>query len=145
MIKRANWIRAPFKTEEEAVTFSKNFSAEGEVKKATLYVSSAGLYEARINGRRVTDAVLTPGFTAYKKRILYQEYDVTHLIESNNTITVGVGNGWAVGHFGVGTLKNVYFDHTAIIAYLSIELANGEEITVKTDTGDVIITVRAAS
>ena len=134
MIKRANWIRAPFKTEEEAVTFSKNFSAEGEVKKATLYVSSAGLYEARINGRRVTDAVLTPGFTAYKKRILYQEYDVTHLIESNNTITVGVGNGWAVGHFGVGTLKNVYFDHTAIIAYLSIELANGEEITVKTDT-----------
>ena len=134
MISNSNWIRAPFKTDEEAITFRREFAVDEEVEKATLFVSSMGIYEARINGQRVTDAVLTPGFTSYKKRIFYQEYDVTHLIENSNLITIGVANGWAVGHFGVGTLKNVFSNHTSVIAYLSVKLKSGEEITLKTDT-----------
>ena len=134
MLNNSTWIKAPFQTEEEAITFRREFTLGGKVKSATLAVTSVGVYEAKINGKRVTDAVLTPGFTAYKKRIPYQEYDVTALLSEQNEITIGVGNGWAVGHFGIATLKNVYFKQTAVNACLLAELENGEKICVKTDT-----------
>ena len=61
----------------------------------------AGLYEARLNGRRVGDAVLAPGWTDYDKRVLYQTYDVTELLrEGENVLGVIIADGWYSGFVG---------------------------------------------
>ena len=56
-----------------------------------------------INGQRIGDAYLTPGWTSYKTRLQYQTYDVTDLIKNgNNAIGVMLGNGWYRGIIGFG-------------------------------------------
>ena len=57
------------------------FTVDQPVTSARLYVTALGLYEARLNGRRVGDGFLTPGWTDYTQRIAYQTYDVTGLTE----------------------------------------------------------------
>ena len=69
------------------------FESEGTIRRATLYISGLGLYEAYINGNRIGDRVLTPAPTDYRKTVLYDAYDVTELIQSANAIAVAVGNG----------------------------------------------------
>ena len=134
MFTNAKWITAPQDMGEAAVDFIKKFSLTKKIKSATLAVTSVGVYEARINGKRVTEAVLTPGITAYKKRILYQVYDVTALLGEENTVSVEVGQGWAVGHYGVGTMNHVFFDRVGLIASLDVTLSDGSVFSVKTDT-----------
>lgn len=60
--------------------FRKVFRA-ASIKKARLYMTAYGLYEAAINGQRVGDFVRAPGITDYRKRIQYQIYDVTTLLQ----------------------------------------------------------------
>ncbi|GLQ12128.1 alpha-L-rhamnosidase [Devosia yakushimensis] len=60
-----------------------------------LRVSACGLYRAFINGQRVGEDVLTPGWTTYDARLSYQVYHVAHLLkEGRNTITIWIGDGW---------------------------------------------------
>ncbi|MCX6997425.1 MAG: family 78 glycoside hydrolase catalytic domain [Kiritimatiellaeota bacterium] len=81
----------------------KEFTVSKKVARARLYVSAAGYYEASLNGRRVGDAVLDPGFTAYNKRVLYATHDVTSQIRSGaNAIGVTLGRGfYAIDQAGV--------------------------------------------
>ncbi len=60
----------------------REFAVTGDVERARAYVTSHGLYEMAINGQRVGDAVLTPGWTSYNKRLQYQTYDVTPLLKT---------------------------------------------------------------
>lgn len=63
--------------------------------RATAYICGLGYYQLYINGQRVGDHVLDPGFTDYDKRVLYVTYDVTHLLrEGQNAVGVVLGNGW---------------------------------------------------
>jgi alpha-L-rhamnosidase len=57
--------------------FRREFGLNQQVRSATLYITAHGLYEAQINGKRVGDAFLAPGWTAYQKRLQYQVFDVT--------------------------------------------------------------------
>jgi len=67
------------------------------------------MYEAQINGNKVGDAYLTPGWTSYNKRLQYQVYDVTNMIANgNNAIGVNVGNGWYRGYLAWSDNKNIY-------------------------------------
>ncbi|WP_261387827.1 alpha-L-rhamnosidase N-terminal domain-containing protein, partial [Chitinophaga pinensis] len=59
---------------------SQTFNAAKKIQSATAYITARGLYEACINGKRVGDAFLTPGWTSYRKRLQYQQYDVTDLL-----------------------------------------------------------------
>ena len=105
---KAKWIEPGF-TEDAArpcPLFRKQFTAGKKVSSATAYISSHGLYEAAINGQRVGDAYLTPGWTSYKKRLQYQVYDVTGLIKNGtNSIGVVLGNGWYRGYIGFSGKK----------------------------------------
>jgi len=84
-----------FYKDDPAPLFRKEFNVLKEVKKARLYISGLGYYEAFINGRRVGDYVLDPGWTNYNKRILYSTYDVTdYLLKNQNCIGIILGNGW---------------------------------------------------
>ncbi|HYC85912.1 MAG TPA: family 78 glycoside hydrolase catalytic domain, partial [Chryseosolibacter sp.] len=75
--------------------FRKEFSANGKVSSARLYISGVGYYEAYLNGRKVGDHVLEPGWTTYGKQVLYSVYDVTKMATSGkNVVGVMLGNGW---------------------------------------------------
>ena len=113
--------------------FRKVFSA-GQVQKARLYLTACGLYEARLNGRRVGDALLTPGSTDYRKRIQYQVYDVTDLLRGGeNAMTVELADGWYRGSNGGAGQTNTFGTQTKLLAQLELTLADGTTQTVCSD------------
>ncbi len=85
---------------ESAQMLRRSFTASKPIKSARLYATALGLYTASINGKAVAHDYLAPGWTDYDKRVQYQVYDVTELVEQgDNTIGVMLGNGWFSGHF----------------------------------------------
>jgi alpha-L-rhamnosidase len=75
--------------------FRKEFNSRKEIASARLYISGVGYYEAYINGKRVGDRVLDPGWTTYKKQVLYSVYDISSMISAgDNVIGIMLGNGW---------------------------------------------------
>jgi len=108
--------------------FKHSFEIEKEVKKARLYITSCGLYEARINSEKVGNFILAPGITDYKKRIQYQTYDVTEMVNDGiNDITVELADGWYRGSVGAWGLKQEYGSETKFIAQLEVEFADGSK------------------
>jgi alpha-L-rhamnosidase len=76
----------------------REFKLGGAVASARAYVTSHGLYEMHLNGRRVGDDLFTPGWTSYNKRLQYQTYDVTSLLKTgDNAVGVVLGDGWYRG------------------------------------------------
>lgn len=113
--------------------FRKTFAAAG-VQKARLYITVCGLYEARLNGVRVGDAVLAPDITDYRKRVQYQTYDVTALVrEGENELTVQLADGWYRGSTGAWGIRNQYGTVTKLLAQLELTRADGGVQTVCTD------------
>jgi alpha-L-rhamnosidase len=79
---------------QPASYFRKTFTADKQVKQARLYVTALGSYRAFLNGHRVGEDILTPGWTDYGKRVQYQTYDVTQLVQSGaNTVGAPLGSG----------------------------------------------------
>ena len=74
--------------------FRKDWSITKPVRKAELIITALGVYEAVLNGSRVSEDVLMPGWTSYDKRLQYQKYDITELVEKENSLMVTVGKGW---------------------------------------------------
>ena len=75
--------------------FRKEFTTAKKIKQGLLFITGLGQYEASINGQKVSDDFLTPGWTYYDKTIFYNTYDVTnHLQEGKNVIAAIVGNGF---------------------------------------------------
>lgn len=126
---KAQWITPGF-TEDAGnrppVLFRKSFAIPKKIKAATAYITSHGMYEAQINGQRVGDAYLTPGWTSFNKRLQYQVYDVTHLlVNGQNAIGVSVGNGWYRGYLAWGGNKNSYGSDIALLFQLAITYTDG--------------------
>lgn len=116
--------------------FRREFASTGEVVRARLYISSHGVYRAWINGVRVGQDELTPGWTAYESRLEYQAYDVTELIrEKSNVIAAIVADGWWGGYVGYDTRHpaRLYGDRPELIAQLLIEHRDGRRYLVLTD------------
>jgi len=103
------------------------------VQRARLYVTALGSYRAFLNGSPVGANVLTPDFTDYRKRVLYQVYDVTSsLVQGNNTISALLGDGW----YGSGlTWIRMHFfpPPNRFVAQLELDYADGSHDTVITD------------
>ena len=114
--------------------FKKTVSLCGEVKKATLYISALGVFEAKINGVRVGEDYMAPGWTVYGKRLQYFTYDVGEMLQGGCEIVVGVGNGWYSSRGGFPSTKDgMYGKFPALIAALEIEYKNGKTDVVVTD------------
>jgi alpha-L-rhamnosidase len=134
----AGWIQAkadePAKTSPPAPMLRGVFSVKGAVRSARAYVTSLGLYELEINGRRVGDQLFTPGWTSYHHRLQYQTYDVTrHLRTGENAIGATLGDGWYRGFLAWKERRNVYGDRLALRCQLRIEYRDGRVETVGTD------------
>jgi alpha-L-rhamnosidase len=145
---KAKWIQPGYKEDtinQPSPYFRKTFSTAKKIASATAYITSLGLYEAFINGKRVGDAYLTPGWTSYNKRLQYQLYDVTSLLTSGtNAIGVALGSGWYRGFIGFSGQKNFYGKELALLAQIEIQYTDGTSETIVTDeswkssTGSII-------
>lgn len=114
--------------------FRRIFTLGKNVKKARLYITACGIYEAKLGGDKVGDFCLAPGITDYKKRIQYQTYDVTDMLKTgNNTLAVELADGWYRGSVGAWGLKQEYGSETKFIAQLEITFEDGTTETVVTD------------
>ncbi len=121
---KASWITGDYKVDKKhrypVDCFRKVFTAPAGA--ARLYITACGLYEASINGKRVGNFVLAPGHTDYRKRISYQTYDVTDLLNpGENTVEILLADGWYRGSTGAWGLKNQYGTETKVIAQLEVD------------------------
>jgi alpha-L-rhamnosidase len=126
----ARWITPDLEestsTSQPCPYMRKEFSVKGPVSEARLYISSQGLYQAEINGKRVGNQEFTPGWTSYNKRIQYQTYDITNYLQSSdNAIGILLGDGWYRGYLGWGNNRNVYGRNLAVIAQIRIKYKDG--------------------
>ncbi|MBI4603528.1 MAG: glycoside hydrolase family 78 protein [Planctomycetes bacterium] len=109
----------------------KGFSLTKPVRRATAYASALGLYELRLNGRRVGNDWFTPGWTDYDKRVYYQTYDVTGLVQQgDNAVAAVIADGWYAGYLGFGGERDHYGTRIRLLAQLEIEHADGSKTVV---------------
>jgi len=112
----------------------KRFPISAPVRRAMVYVTARGLYELRINGRRVGDHVLAPEWTGYHKRLQYQAYDVTEQLRTGeNVIAALLGAGWYAGRIGLFQARQIYGKVPQLLVRLDVELADGRTETVVSD------------
>jgi len=112
------------------------FEVSAPVKSARLYSTALGTYELFLNGKRVSDDVMAPGWTDYRERIMYQTYDVTALVASGkNAIGALLAPGWYATPLEWFQQPNNYGDTPpALRAQLRIEHADGSVEWVSTGT-----------
>ena len=134
---QAKWITGNYRVNKKqrypVDCFRKLFTAS-EVKKARLYITACGLYEARLGGEKAGDFCMAPGHTDYRKRVQYQSYDVTELVKNGeNELTVRLADGWYRGSCGAWGLKNQYGRETKLLAQLEITHNDGSVQVISTD------------
>jgi alpha-L-rhamnosidase len=134
----ARWIQAegdqPAKASQPAPMLRGAFAVKGAVKSARAYVTSLGLYELEINGKRVGDRLFTPGWTSYHHRLQYQTYDVTSLLRpGGNVVGATLGDGWYRGFLAWADRRAVYGDRLALLCQVRIEYEDGHVVIVGTD------------
>lgn len=135
-IKTSSWITAR-DTGDVCPVFRRQFATEKAIDKAELKITALGVYEAEINGHRVGDFVLAPGWTSYDHRLQVQTYDVTALLQKENDLRVTVGRGWfrspMPGWLNSQDKQRRLEQPCGLIALLQITYSDGTEKTVSTD------------
>ncbi len=133
-IKNAEFITGNPEWGKICPKFKKAFILSDELERAELQISALGIYVAEINGIKVGDRVLTPGWTAYENRLQYQSYDVTSLLSSRNVIEIGCGHGWFASRMGTPkTVNGFYGDVPALICALKLDYADGKTEMIYSD------------
>lgn len=126
---KAKWIESVItndSSQSPAIYFRKSFNLNKKIQNATAYITTHGMYEAQLNGKRIGNAYLTPGWTSYKNRLQYQTYDVTNLLNSSaNAIGVTVGSGWYRTALGWGDNKNLYGKKLGLLLQIFIKYQDG--------------------
>lgn len=130
---RGRWICGNYKVEKNkrypVDCFQSEFSVKSSViKRARLYITACGLYEARLNGTKVGEFCLAPGSTDYRKRIQYQTYDVTKMLTSKekNRLEIGLADGWYRGSVAAHGFVNAYGKETKLLFQLVIDYENSD-------------------
>lgn len=135
---KATWIGSGLKSDTVngvVPMFRKSFLANKKVASAKVYVTSRGLYEVKINGKRMGDSYLSPGWTSYDKHLQYQTYDVSNLLsEGKNAIGVLLGSGWYRTRLGWENKQNIYGKETALLFQMEIKYVDGTTQTIVSDT-----------
>lgn len=125
------------KDDNPATLLRKKFALGSNAEKARVYVCGLGYYELFINGQRVGDRLLDPAYTCYDRRVLYQAYDVTELLQNGeNVVAVRLGDGW----YNCTTPDVWYFkqaawrDLTKLLLQMEITDENGSGHYIVSDT-----------
>jgi alpha-L-rhamnosidase len=145
---KAQWIE-PGYVEDSILRpspfFRKKFTVAKKLRSAIAYITAHGLYDASLNGKRIGDALLTPGWTSYNKRLQYQAYDVTNLLQNgDNAVGVMLGSGWYRGNLAWAGNHNLYGKTLGLLFQLALTYTDGTTETVvsdnswKSSTGEIV-------
>jgi alpha-L-rhamnosidase len=119
---------------ERAPIVSGVLDVPGPVRSARLYATAHGIYIPRVNGSRIDDTALAPGWTSYLHRLRYHVYDVTDVVRSGtNTLEVLLGNGWYRGRLGFTNQRALYGHRLALLAQLEVTTTDGAVHVLSTD------------
>ena len=113
--------------------FFKDFKITKEIKKARLYITGLGLYQALINGKKVGNAYLTPGFNDYDYYLRYQTYDISELLQEENNIEIHMGDGWYKGRIGFVGNGTIYGNEYKLCLNLVIEYKDNSILNILSD------------
>ena len=116
------------------MTLRKCFVIQKPIWRAYITATAIGIYELKLNGKKVGDRYFAPGFTSYKKNLQYQFYDVTEQLAGSNTLIAVVAGGWAVGRFTYENKNKITAPRQALLLELFIEYADGTAERVITDS-----------
>ncbi|RAO68652.1 uncharacterized protein BHQ10_004664 [Talaromyces amestolkiae] len=149
LLSAQDWIAVPISSpivplshEDESLRpllFRKTFELPAtfdSVQRARLYITAFGVYRAYLNGCRIGDHEMSPGWTSYRYRIAYQVFDVTSLIttKGSNVLSIEVAEGWYAGRLGFdGGKRHIYGDRIAVMAQLEIDGLAGGRFKVASD------------
>lgn len=96
------------------------------IKKAVIYITALGIYEAEINKEKVGEQIFAPGFTYYHRDLQYQQYDVTEMLKSGlNELKVYLGQGWYCGRFTFDNKTKIYGEKSAVSWIIELEDNDG--------------------
>ena len=131
----AAWVEDRESDDRRPSLVRREFSVGAGLVAARLYASAHGLYEAELNGSRIGDDTLSPGWTVYPQRLRYYTYDVTELVRPGaNAIGAWLGDGWYRGRLGWrGGFRNLFGDDLSFLGQLELTYADGRRETVATD------------
>ncbi len=135
---QAEFITAEKEADAEnskATWLAKEFSLQGEIDHAYLCSTALGLYQLYLDGERVGEDEMTPGWTSYDKHLCYQMYDVTEQLSGKNgaELKALVGAGYYKGEMSFLHTRNNYGTRTAFLCELHIVYRDGREVVVATD------------
>ncbi len=120
---------------QRAVYFRKQFSINGELASANLYLSAVGVVKGYANGKEIDDDYLTPGWTDYRKRVPYYAFDIkASLRQGENALGFILGNGWACGKIGWFG-KNHYAEKPYLWYFVELVYADGRTEAFGSDEG----------
>lgn len=105
----------------------------GAVTSASLTLTALGVVEAWLNGRPVSDNLLTPGWSSYEWRLRYATYDVTGLVDASNVLGLALGNGWFRGRLGWSGRSGLYGGELGAFAQLEVTFEDGFTQVIATD------------
>lgn len=131
---KAEWI-TPSMDKDIHPLMGKNFDLNGDIVSARVYICGLGLYHLEINGEKISDEYLAPGFNAYDYWLQYQTYDVTEILKNGkNSVGIMLGNGWYKGRFGFdGGYYELYGDKFAALCEIVVTLKDGTTVVIGTD------------
>lgn len=129
---RAKWI-APKAGDECHPVLYKSFPVRAGLVSARLYACGVGMFEARVNGRKLGQEYLLPGVTNYEKRLQVITFAVETLHEGENELSFLLGEGWYLGEFGLHRQKYNYGNRKAVIGELYLRYEDGSETVICTD------------
>ena len=131
---QANMITHDFPKDEKACPiFYRDFQLKKPVKAAKIYATAHGVYELNLNGKKVGEDRMTPGWTSYHHRLQYQIYDISKMLENDNLIEMTVGNGWYKGILGFTCQPDNYGDRVGAFAEIHITYTDGSHEIIATD------------
>lgn len=138
LMSEDNWEGVWITTKEElpaVKTFSKEVCLQKgkKLRQARIYASALGVYDLEIDGKKMGDAYLAPGWTSYGNRVQYQTYDVTDFLQEKTRVSLVVGNGWYAGYLNGEGEHHLYGKKTACIAMIRITYEDGSVDVMGTD------------
>lgn len=134
MLERSEWIKGCEKNLRGGTVYLKNFRCAAKAEKAILKITALGVYEAKLNGERIGDFILAPGWTSYLNRLQVQSYDVTDMLKTENSLEVTVGQGWRAIANKRDSSDFLGYRDTALIAELTLVYADGRTESIVTDS-----------
>nr|WP_319777006.1 family 78 glycoside hydrolase catalytic domain [uncultured Sphaerochaeta sp.] len=112
----------------------REFSVGKPIRSARIFSTAQGLYRLFLNGRKVSEDELAPGWTSYDRRLLYQSYDVTEYVrEGVNAVGAHLGAGWYKGTISFLHIHNFYGDYASLSLRMDLTYEDGTRETLYTD------------